>query len=95
LFCTFKSARDNTVASDWEVVADCFAQYLMTGRIRLNRLDRVNILKDFETGPYRVMNLIKAADPKIIDPYIDKLETALNATMEETLKGLVGKIVGF
>lgn len=39
-FCTFRSARDSNVRNPFEIVYECMAQYMMTGRIRFNDIPK-------------------------------------------------------
>lgn len=89
MFCTFKSARDDNINSNWEVIADLFAQYLISGRIRLNSIEKVSHPLSGDLG---------AMDGKHrdqINAYIAAAETQLNTCMETVLKSIVGTIVGF
>jgi hypothetical protein len=87
-FCTFKAARDANLNSNWEVVADLFAQYLISGKISLNRLD---------SAAHLTVDVSKLSDTDYekIDSYLDNAEKHLNQCMEGVLKSLVGTIVGF
>jgi hypothetical protein len=89
IFCTFKSARDNNMNSNWEVVADLIAQYLISGRIRLYRLDQVVQKLNVDLTELSDRNY------DLINTRVAQAEEELNACMKTILDAMVGTIVGF
>ncbi len=87
IFCTFKAARDNNINSNWEIIADLFAQYLIAGKIRLNRIETVTAVD--------LANRLSKSSIKRCNMILDQLEADLNTEMKNILDNLVGKIVGF
>lgn len=88
-FCTFRSARESNVRNPFEVIYECFAQYMMTGKVRFN-----DIPKGFKYGnsyyrfrgddeDYDHMNMMLKQD----------LSYQLGEYFETTLGYLEGKII--
>jgi hypothetical protein len=45
---TSKSCRDGTLNSQFELLPECFAQYMLRGAVRLNHIDEHRIVEEFE-----------------------------------------------
>lgn len=88
---TMRSARQKTLKNNLDVFGEALAQYLLTGRVKLNRAATLNPDLD-EDAPYYPM---KIKDPAAFDQAVAQGEAEINAAMKETLQALVGTIIGW
>lgn len=92
---TFKSARDRNLREDFEFVNELIAQYIITGKIKLNReLPRVLPLRSNwgnVSGLYRNNNLSES-DKHDIEYYITNAENGLEYLIDDALNAAIGGI---
>lgn len=100
---TFKSARDLTVRGSGEFVLECFAQFLITGRIIFRQIGATVIDKAHSETRDRHPRLAdildadetprKVPDPGRINDVLDDWREDMEQLWFEELEGLIGKIV--
>jgi hypothetical protein len=99
---TTKASRDRQIVNIGEFVAECFAQYLVTGKIKLNRVTH-EMESTIPTDVHRLtpkLAQMVAASPKITLPDPDAINVELQywarsaeAAFLSALRSLQGKIV--
>lgn len=103
LIGTTKAARDGALVNIGEFVAECFAQYLVQGRIILNPLEQSeNPLKVMSDTRRLYPKLVDAMDenpsfvipdPEAVNQWLAKWASSTEKAFGEILKNMVGKVV--
>jgi hypothetical protein len=86
---TFKSARDRRLSRTTEFINEIVAQYIVTGRITLNR-DFMKVLDPEKSLGER--KRISPEEQQHINSYFSNMENYLNSYMENLLDDAVGKV---
>lgn len=89
---TMASCRNGTIVSSSEYAMECFAQYLLSGRVTMNRLDRTSVVKD-SSGKN-----VKLNDAELlgrINALVDYAEKICNTEFPKMLEMVTGKVVVF
>jgi hypothetical protein len=91
---TFKSARDRRLRADFEFVNEIIAQYIITGKIKLNRdFPRVLPLRyswGQPTGKWR--KKLSEEDKADLDNYLSNMERELEYHVDDALNAAIGDI---
>ena len=89
---TTRAARENKILNEFDMVAECMAQYLITGKIRFNPLPL-----DLPTPRYGGRTRVQNPDQQreFNEKVIPRLEEYANMNIGLTLKSLVGKVCCF
>jgi len=91
---TFKSARDRRLRADFEFVNEIIAQYIITGKIKLNRdFPRVLPLRyswGQPTGNLRKQ--LSEEDKADLDNYLSNMERELEYHVDDALNAAIGDI---
>jgi hypothetical protein len=99
---TTKTCRDGTLVNIGEFVAECFAQYLITGRIKLNPVQKImnaRVLSDTRRLYPKLADMIEAKpettipDPDAVNVGLEKWRQAAEVTFMKELEGMKGRIV--
>ena len=106
---TMRSAREKALSSELDIFAEAFAQFLYTGRFRMNRWEESGITelghtKNFVKNPRCQMDwghmgeqdLTKLASPvEILNQRIAEVEAEVNAKMADLAQRMVGHTFSF
>ncbi len=101
----FKSARDERLGSTFEFLMDCFAQYLIQGKVSFNRMEEnAPVGTRNSAKPFKAVKFTRDGDglsifPTLPHEYIKKfndefkmMEKKLNAHFRELMKSIMGKV---
>ena len=108
IILTMKSARDNNIKNSLDIGAEIFAQYVITGKVRLNRFVQwdTNIVKQYNEWdksvyatpltPIKNHQYIRSDFNQLeIDTIIGEAEEKMNLICEKQISLLIGKIIQF
>jgi len=99
---TTKAARDGEIVNFGEFIAECFAQFIVTGRIRLNKLTskvNVQVMRDEDRLEPKWAAMIRAnpeweiPNPDVANDMLAKWASDTEKAFGNALEALKGKIV--
>jgi hypothetical protein len=101
LLLTTRAARNKRLNNILDVAAEVLAQYIVTGRVKLNRLHewdwdyhvRPDHVYDGYLPPTPVRDMVKQEHENQMNTIIDTTETDLNIACEQALNCLVGRTI--
>lgn len=105
---TMKSARERMISNELDIFAEAFAQFLITGRFRMNRWAKSGLSElkhsresvshpssQTKWGDYLNVPLALHISPEEFDSKVAVIEAEANRRMKELADRLVGKVVAF
>lgn len=94
LILTTKGARDNKIRNSLDPLGEVLAQYLLVGKIKLNKVNNWDFDKISDDSRYiSLADIVKNKDK--INNIIDDLDENLTQMVEELFNNLKGKVLHF
>lgn len=92
---TMRSARNLKINNELDVFPELFAQYLLTGRVRLNRVAQWDMEGYLNAMPMMGDTVVPTTKHAEIDHLIAQTETEIEQAITGLLQSMVGKVYGW
>jgi hypothetical protein len=92
---TMKSARESKIRNPLDVGGEIMSQYLLTGNVRLNRVDNWDFNRPLTDNLWEGGISSDQLPTKDLNAIIEEAERRVNFACEVTFTNLVGKIIAF